>query len=145
MKEGENCIIFTCFGGIDFTDDVYIELSLEDKEGFKLITPFEFLAKISKINHIQHILHTYFYKICGRVPRISDMNGDIPESKRFTKVYYKCYRKFSHSHIYGTYTITSLELDQCIKYIKSENLSIIPPTLPIEIMRQIQLVNILND
>jgi len=91
----KNSIVFICSGAIDFTIAVYIELSLEDKEGFKLITPIELLKKISKIKHIQHILYTYFYKICGRMPHISD---DIPESKRFTKVYYKCYSKLSHSH-----------------------------------------------
>lgn len=140
----KNSILFTCSGAIDFTEDVYIELSLEYKEGFKLITPIELLKKISKIKHMQYIFSTYFYKICGRMPHISDINDNIPESKRFTKVYYKCYRKFSHSHKYGEYTITNLELDQCIEYIKSKNLCIIPPTLPIEVMRHIQLDGILN-
>jgi hypothetical protein len=125
----QNSIIFICDSAVDFTEEVYIELSLEYKEGFTSVIPFELLKNILKIKNIQHIIYLYFYKICRKMPHFNDTN----------EIFYKCYRKFSHTHRYGEYVYRNLEIDNCINYIIKENLSIVPPTLTIDIIRQIKI------
>jgi hypothetical protein len=126
-QKEHNSIIFICDSAVDFTEEVYIELSLEYKEGFTSVVSFELLKNILKIKNIQHIIYLYFYKICGKMPKINE------------KIFYKCYRKYSHTHRYGEYVYGNLEIDNCINYIIKENLSIIPPTLTIDIIRQIKI------
>lgn len=130
IEENENSIIFNCVGAIDFIEQINIELSLVDKEGFIEMHPFLLRKKLNEIYHIQNILDTYFFKIVKRVPRFSDTNEDLPLERRFTKVFYKCYKKFRHSHQpYGEYEYTDLTLDDSIEYIKAENFGIMIPII----------------
>lgn len=129
FEEDKNSIIFNCVGAIDFSEQINIELSLVEKEGFVEIQPLLLLSKLNEMNHIQMILYTYFYKIVKRIPQISDNNEDLPLERRFTKVFYKCYKRYHHSHQpYGKYEYTNLTLDDSIKYIRTENFGITIPS-----------------
>jgi hypothetical protein len=129
-EEDDNSIVFNCSGAIDFTAQMNIELSLEHKEGFTECHPLNLIWKINNVKNIQNIITAYFSLILKRVPHISDRNEDLPLEKRFTKVYYKCYKKFYHSHWYSSgkdYAYTDFSLDDAIEYIIKENLSITMP------------------
>ena len=123
-------LTFHCSGAIDYTDQVSIELSLDESKvaeyGFVEIHPLDLMWKINDIKHIQIIIMSYFLKIVKRIPCVSDKNESLPLEKRFTKVYYKCYRSYQHSHTWNNPTITDITLDEAIKYIKKKNLSIRP-------------------
>tara|TARA_R110000772_G_scaffold1210_2_gene4284 strand:- start:14695 stop:15093 length:399 start_codon:yes stop_codon:yes gene_type:complete len=127
-EEDQNSIKFNCSGAIDFTKYINIELSLEEKEGFTGIDPLTLLWKINKIKNMSNIIDSYFYRICGKVPHMSDRNEDLPIERRFTQIFYRSYIKYRHSHEpWGKYTYTPLTLKESIKYIKKENFSIVLP------------------
>ncbi len=127
-EEDEKSIVFNCFGAIDFSKQINIELSLTEKNGFNEIHPLLLMRKLNELKHIEQILLLYFYKIIGKIPTFSDMNDDLPIESRFTKIYYKCYEKFHHYHQpYGQFSYKDLTLDDAIKYIYTENLAIINP------------------
>ena len=81
-------------------------------------------------DHIRSILYTYFAKIVGRIPHISDKNKDLPIENRFTYMYYKCQRVYRHSHepYDSGYTYTNLTLEDAIDIIVEKNLDIEIPT-----------------
>lgn len=129
-EEDDNSIIFDCSGAIDFTEQMNIELSLEPKEGFTECHPLDLMWKINNIKNIQNIIRTCFCVILKKVPHISDKNEQLHIEKRFTKVYYKCYKKFWHSHWYmscKSHNYTNFSLDNAIEYIIKENFSINTP------------------
>ena len=139
-EENKNSIIFNCSGAIDFSEQINIELSHTNEyygmkdTGFTEIHPLDLMWKLdTEIKHIQEILYVYFLNITGKIPHISDKNENLPLENRFTKIYYKCYKKFHHSHWHwDKYHYTPLTLDEAIKYIKKENLAIqIPDRLKI--------------
>lgn len=126
--EDKNSIKFNCSGAIDFDEQINIELSLTKKDGFIEITPLNLMWEINKMKHIQHIIYVYFYKIVKRIPHISDRNEDLPKDKRFTEIFYKCYRRYHHSHEpYGKYHYTDLTLEDAIKHIQKGNFGILLP------------------
>lgn len=67
-------------------------------------------------------------EIC-HLPMLKDIFKKL--LKKLSYVFYKCYRKFIHSHNYllGDYDYTNLKIDEAIKYIKKQNLAIMIPTL----------------
>lgn len=133
-EEDKNSIIFICSGAIDYTEQINIEMSLEPKLGFIECHPLDLLYKIQDIKHIQNILTKYFVLILKKVPQTSDRNENLPLEKRFTKVYYRCYKRYFHSHWYmagKSYQYTDFSLDDAIKYIIKENLSITIPLINI--------------
>lgn len=141
--EDKNSIVFTCSGAIDFSEQVNLELSIEPKQGFTEIQPSDFLKELYRIKHIHQIITTYFYVILGRYPQMSDRNKDIPETKRFTKMYYKCYRKFWHTHdAFGNYKYTDVTLQDAISYIQERNLDIDIPDVKLNTSRDIKLTNL---
>jgi hypothetical protein len=84
---------------------------------------------INKLEHIQHIIDTYFFRILGRIPHISDKNENLPKEQRFTQVFYKCYSRYYHSHEpYGQYHYVDLTLEDAIKDIDENNLAILIPS-----------------
>ncbi len=124
-SEDENSIIFECTGAIDYSEKINIELSLTHKLGFLEIKPNLLIRKLFSFKHIQSIIICYFIKIVKRMPHISDDNESLPKEYRFTSVYYRCYKKFHHSHDHwDKYEYTELSLNEAIDYIDKENLGI---------------------
>lgn len=124
----ENSIIFDVTGAIDFSEQVNIELSKIEKEGFTEIFPLDFYSKISTIKHIKQIVDMYFSKIVNRIPHVSDRTESV--KNRFTKVYYKCYKKYYHSHWrFDKMAYDPLSLEDAIEYIKKNNLDIRLPLI----------------
>lgn len=127
-KEDERSIIFNCFGAIDFSRQINIELSLTEKKGFNKTHPLLLMRKLNELKHIEQILLFYFYKIVCKMPNISDVNENLPIENRFIEIYYKCYEKFHYFHRpFGEFSYKDLTLDDAIKYIYTENLAIINP------------------
>lgn len=126
--EESNSIIFDCSGAIDFTEHIHIELSMTPKEGFTHILPLDLMWQINSLKHIGTMVSDYFRKICQKSPHISDRNEDLPEERRWTSVYYKCYKRFKHSHEpWGNdYHYTQLSLTEAISYIVDNGLDIKP-------------------
>jgi hypothetical protein len=127
----KNCIIFDNYGACDYIFQYRIELSLEKKKGFRKIHPLNLYRKINKLNHIQAIIDIYFVSIVNKIPGLYDENEDIPNEKRFTQLYYKCYEYYSHSHWQYDKKpdITPITLKNLISKVIDENFAIKMPIL----------------
>jgi hypothetical protein len=127
VNEDNNSIIFRQTGAIDYTEQINIELSLTEKEGFIKIHPLKLMREIH-LNHILDILYAYFINITNTIPKISDENESLPIENRFTVIYYKCYNRFHHFHqLFGKYQYTNLTLEQAMDTIKTKKMDIVLP------------------
>ena len=146
MEEQSNrSITFDCSGALDFTSQILFELSPIPKEGFVEIFPMDFLKEMYKMKHISQIVMTYFIQILGRYPHISDLNKDLPEIKRFTKMYYKCYRLYRHSHEpWHEYHYTNMTLQEAVKYVIKEEYDITLPRINKSTNRELIINDILK-
>lgn len=123
--EPTGVIRFVCDGAIDFSETVEIELSETFQRGFTKIHPLQFLRE-THLPHCMWIFNINFLAMFQRTPHISDMNENLPEDSRWTEIYYKCYRKFHHSHwgFNKASEITPMTLKDAMDHVKERDLSI---------------------
>lgn len=123
-NEDKKSIQFVLTRTIDFIECVNIELSLNQKKGFDIIDPKKLIEAILKIKHINIIIYCYFKNMIGQIPHSPNI--------KYNPVYYKCYKRFHHFHNkINNYQYTIMSLDETIKYIIENNLSITLPNLKI--------------
>ena len=83
-----------------------------------------------------------FIRMFNKVPHISDRNS-------WTKIYYKCYRFFQHSHDYWKKDcgakITNMTIEEANKYIKDNRLDINISTILNYFDRRKQKINRIVD
>jgi len=114
-------LVYDLSGAIDFYESVDFELSEENIEGFTEINPFELYRKIY-LPHTSNIIMHNFIMIFGRAPHIADLNPDLPN--RWRRIYYKCYKKYYHSHNIRDVKIIPLTIEEAMNFIRNQNLSI---------------------
>lgn len=118
----KNIIRFNYVGALDFTEHVDIHISDKEHPGYTLIHPMEFL-KVVYLPYVNGLILQKLSIVLNRRPHISDLNEDIPEENRLTKMWYKCEYMYHHSHdIFKKPIVKQYELKTAINKIKHKKL-----------------------